>query len=291
MDIVPSFMQDSIGTSPTISGFDLRFMENHLRIGQIMEVYAPSHARNLSKRVYEYEVLLYVYNENRSFTTKKVTAVVSDTFGAIADSFSYTPRKNTANNVSALPTSKGSLVLVLCVNSDMQQSVIVGGYPNNNLPPVSEDLGHHLSFEFNGVRFNIDRDGQVVIQRRGPTNDDGTVVSGQEEYGGATVLMTTDGNISIQSGNGNHVKVDLDATNGSLNLSCTEGVVINSGQYSMVQGENLATAITSLMTAIATATTALGTAPMTGASLGGIVNTALGQFQPSSFLSAKNKVD
>jgi hypothetical protein len=292
MFVPPSFVIEDL-SAPVASpnGIDLRYAENELRLGQVSEVYAPTDSRNRSKKFYEYDVLMFIANKNTTSSTKMVRALAMDTFGAVADTVSYTFRKTTAKNVPSLKFNKGSRVLVLCVNSDIHQSVIIGGYPNNNIVPPKEDLGHHLSFEFNGVQFNIDKDGQVTIKRRGPTNDDGTVVSDQEANGGATVLMTSDGSVSVQSGNGNHVKVDLDATNGSLNLSCTEGVIINSGQYSMVQGENLATAITSLMTAIATATTALGTAPLTGASLGGIINTALGQFQPSSFLSAKNKVD
>ena len=292
MFVPPSFVIEDLSAPVAApNGIDLRYAENELRLGQVSEVYSPTDSGNRSKRFYEYDVLLFVANKNTTASTKMVRALAMDTFGSVADSVSYTFRKTTAKNVPSLKFNKGSRVLVLCVNSDIHQSVIIGGYPNNNIVPPQEDLGHHLSFEFNGVQFNIDKDGQVAIKRRGATNDDGTVISGQEENGGATVLMTTDGSVSIQSGNGNHVKVDLDATNGSLNLSCTEGVVINSGDSPMVKGDKLKDAVTSLVQGILAGFNAIVPGGP-GSAATPIVQQALNQFQlDTSFLSAKNKVD
>lgn len=289
--VIPSYLVGEVSFPDNTSNFLLNYREDSLRIGVVEEIIPPSSGQSKTKRVYEYNVGIMYYKGTGNLTyLKYYNCVQMDSFGSVADSYKATFRLG-PQDASQIPYTKGSKVLVLCVNSDTSQGVIIGGYPNNNLPPVSEDLGHHLSFEFNGVQFNIDKDGQVVIKRRGPTNDDGTVVSGQEEGGGATVLMTTDGSVSIQSGNGNHVKVDLDATNGSLNLSCTEGVVINSGDQSMVRGENLKDAVTSLVQGILAGFNAIVPGGP-GSAATPIVQQALSQFQlDTSFLSVKNKVD
>jgi hypothetical protein len=288
--VVPSFLaNDVVSTTQAASGFSLNLNEYALRLGQVTQVIPPNSPDNRGGKHYEYEVLAFVSDGRGNMIAKTYyNCVVSDIFGSAADSFTYTQRKSTATNPSNYYLSKGSNVAILCVNGSTFQPLIVGGYPNAGTQPATEDLGHHLSFEFNGVQFNIDKDGQVAIKRRGPTNDDGTVVSGQEENGGATVLMTSDGSLSIQSGNGNQVKVDLDATNGSLNLTCTEGVVINSGSYSMVQGEKIAASITTLMTTIAANLVPI--AP-NGAAIAGVINGAMANFKSSDFLSTKNKVD
>jgi hypothetical protein len=290
--VVPSFLKKDIGRSSPRSGFIANLQEFALRLGNVVATYPPSDKRNLSKKYNEYDVLVYVYNGNGNVTPKTFyNCVVSDMFSSVADRVSYTPRKTTAASPQGYALSKGSLVAVMCANGDTTQGIIIGGYPNNNLPTVSEDLGHHLSFEFNGVQFNIDKDGQVTIKRRGPTNDDGTVVSDQEANGGATVLMTSDGSVSVQSGNGNHVKVDLDATNGSLNLSCTEGVIINSATSPMVLGDKLVDAVSSLVNGIVSGLNAIVPGGPGSAAVP-LVQQALLQFQSdTSFLSAKNKVD
>jgi hypothetical protein len=291
--VVPSFLaNDVVSTTQAASGFSLNLNEYALRLGQVTQVIPPNSPDNRGGKHYEYEVLAFVSDGRGNMISKTYyNCVVSDIFGSVADSFTYTQRKSTATNPSNFYLSKGSNVAILCVNGSTFQPLIVGGYPNAGTQPPTEDLGHHLSFEFNGVQFNIDKDGQVTIKRRGPTNDDGTVVSDQEANGGATVLMTSDGSVSVQSGNGNHVKVDLDATNGSLNLSCTEGVIINSGQYSMVRGETIKDSVATLVQGVIDALNAI---PAGGPGSAAVLpaSKALAQFQAdTSFLSAKNKVD
>jgi hypothetical protein len=284
-------LTDLIDVNRSPSGVDLRYSENNLRIGQVSNIYHTDSDQNYSKQYVEYEVTLFRTNANKTNTPVTVRCVTVDLFGSVADKMSFTPRKSTAFSSGNAFSNVGSMVLVLCVDSDLHQGVIVGGYPNNNLPTLKQNLGHHLSFEFNGVRFNIDKDGQVAVKRRGPTNDDGAVVSGQETNGGATVLMTSDGSVSIQSGNGNEVKVDLDATNGSLNLTCTEGVVINSGGYSMVRGETIRDSVATLVQGVINA---LAAVPAGGPNSAAVVpaSNVLAQFKAdTSFLSTKNKVD
>jgi hypothetical protein len=289
--VIPSYLIGEVTAPDNTSNFFLNYREDSLRIGVIEEIIPPTSEKSKTKRSYEYNVGVMYYRGTSNLSyLKYYNCVQMDTFGSSADRFNATFRVG-PQDASQIPFLKGSKVLVLCVNSDTSQGVIVGGYPNENTEPPTEDLGHHLSFEFNGVQFNIDKDGQVAIKRRGPTNDDGTVVSGQETNGGATVLMTSDGSVSIQSGNGSEVKVDLDATNGSLNLTCTEGVVINSGGYSMVRGETIKDSVVTLVQGVINALNAI---PAGGPGSAAVIpaSNALAQFKAdTSFLSTKNKVD
>lgn len=285
--VVPSYLRPSIGVPNTISNFTLNYSENSLRTGVVEEIFPPTHPQNRSKRYSEYNVgVIYNRGTGPASYTRYFNCIQMDTFGSFADHFNATLRKST-QSPKDVSLTKGARVLVLCVNDDTTQGVIIGNLPNSNVPVVQEDLGHHLSFEFNGVQVEINKDGELSLTRKGPTDEAGNVLSGFEDGAGATIKMAASGNIEMSSGQ-NVVSVALDGENGSLNLTCTEGVVINSGSQSMVQGENLAASITTLMNTIATNVAAI--AP-NGAAIAGVINGAMANFRSSDFLSTKNKVD
>jgi hypothetical protein len=212
-----------------------------------------------------------------------------DTFGAFADHFSATLRRSD-KSPKDVSLTKGARVLVLCVNDDTNQGVIIGNLPNANVPVVQEDLGHHLSFEFNGVKVEINRDGELSIARKGPTDEAGNVLSGYEDGAGAVIKMSASGNVELSSGQ-NVVSVALNGENGSLNLTCTEGVVINSATSPMVLGDKLVDAVSNLVNGIVNGLNLIVPGGPGSAAVP-VVQQALLQFQAdTSFLSAKNKVD
>lgn len=290
--VVPSYLASSVSAPETMSNFSLNYSEMSLRTGIVEEVLPPTHPQNRSKRHTEYHLgIIYYRGTGPVSYTRYFNCIQMDTFGSFADHFNATLRKST-QSPKDVSLTKGARVLVLCVNDDTTQGIIIGNLPNSNVPVVQEDLGHHLSFEFNGVKVEISKNGELSLTRKGPTDEAGNVLSGFEDGAGATIKMAASGNIEMSSGQ-NVVSVALDGENGSLNLTCTEGVVINSGPYSMVQGENLATAITTLFTVVSTALKAPGvsTAPLTGGVLAGFIDAALKGFDSTTFLSTKNKVD
>ena len=290
------------------SGFLQNLSENNLRMGYVTNAYAPTDTQNASKRHYEYDVMCYVTNSNGKVTPKEYfKCVVMDTFGAAADSFYFTPRNIKANEVDTTPISKGSCVLILCVNSDMNQGVIIGGYPNLDTDPITDktDLGHHLRFVFNGIQVSINDDGSISMVRNGATDNSGAVKDQYKDNGGASVKMEADGSITVASGTSNAVSMKLDPVNGQINLTgkgdvtvkCDtgSGLVINDGTHPMVRGDEMMSAITALMNSVAQSLTAITPGPATTGGVAAVpaIQAAIAQFQSKTtqILSSSNKVD
>jgi hypothetical protein len=290
------------------SGFIQNLSENNLRMGYVTNSYASTDAQNSSKSHYQYDVMCYVSNSNGKVTPKEYfKCVVMDTFGAAADSFYFTPRSIKADEINTTPFSKGSCVLILCVNSDMNQGVIIGGYPNLDTKPVTDstDLGHHLRFLFNGVQISINDDGSVSMVRNGATDDLGEVKSQYKDNGGATVKMETDGSVMVSSGTSNAVSIKLDPSSGQINLTSKgdvtvkcdtgKGLVINEGSHPMVRGDEMVNAIVSLMNGVANSLNAITPGAATTGGVAAIpgIQAAIAQFQAQStqYLSNFNKVD
>jgi hypothetical protein len=301
--VIPSYLIRNISPPDNTSNFVRNYQEDSLRIGVIEEIIPPSSPQSRSKKQYEYIVgVLYYKGTSTLSYTKYYNCVQMDMFGSVADKYHSTLRKGT-NDSSKAPFTKGAKVLILCVNSDTSQGVIVGGFPNNNVSTADEQAGHHLSFEFNGIQVNINNEGELLLNRRGPTDENGKVLSESEEYGGAQVKLLSDGSVSISSGTSTVVSMTLSPESGKVNLTCDgnveidcgtgNGVVVNQGTHPMVRGDELVSALATLVNGIAQSLTAITPSSPAGAAAIPGIQAALAQFQASTaqFFSSGNKVD
>jgi hypothetical protein len=288
------------------SGFVTNLSENNLRVGYVINSYAPTDSQNFSKKHYEYDVMAYVSNGSGKVTPKTYfRCVTMDTFGSTADFFYHTPRPMKADEVNSTSISMGSYVLLLCVNSDVSQGVIIGARPSIDVPQVTDktDLGHHLKWQFNGMSVTIDKEGSLTIVRNGATEDSGEVKSQYKDNGGATVKMETDGSVTVSSGTSNAVSIKLDPSSGQINLTSKgdvtvkcdtgKGLVINEGSHPMVRGDEMVNAIVSLMNGVANSLSAITAATPSGSLAIPSIQAAIAQFQAQStqYLSNFNKVD
>ena len=307
MEIYPSFFQKCLSYEPDPTGKELRMSEFKLRTGYVTEIFLPSDKKNVSKKYNEYLVDVLVMESGP--TIKSYTAVVSDIFASLADSMQFTPRVTKTGFPGNVQFGKGSTVAILCVNSDIQQALIIGGWPNQNLPVISDqpDKGHHLSFEFNGVQFDIDNDGNMKLVRKGATDEDGKVKEGYTEGSGATIKLSKDGSVFVQTGSDKKMSLNLNANSGEVNLisdgnvnincngqnlNVSGQVVVNDGTHPMVRGDNLVTAISTLVNTIATSLAGGLATPQQGAAATATITAALAKFtSDTSILSLGNKVD
>lgn len=291
--VVPSYLQSAMGVSDPTSNVVLNYSEVSLRTGIVEEILPPSHPRNRSKRHTEYNVgIAHVRGAGTVSYKKFYSCVQMDTFGAFADTFQATLRKST-KGLGQLSMVKGARVLVLCVNDDTAQGVIIGNLPNGAAAPTKEDLGHHLKFEFNGVLIEINKDGEVGITTKGPTDEDGNILPDYDPDAATNIKMLKSGNVEIRSGYSGSANIVLDAQNGTINLNCVDGgLVVNSGKYSMVRGEEMLSAMESMYQTMINALNALVPAG-TGSAGAAQAQLALSTFQStkSNLLSSKNKVE
>jgi hypothetical protein len=168
-----------------------------LRFGEVKEVVWPSSAHSYTKTTVEYVVQVMHRNGNNTpSTTTFRGCTVSNLFGGTADRFSATLR---ADPNTDKPFGVGAKVLLLCLDGNQQRSIILGGIKDTASSQVdnSED-GHHLFFEFNGIRFTVDKEGQATVLFRGATKADGTLSDDADtEAEGTKVSFTREGNVTI----------------------------------------------------------------------------------------------
>lgn len=205
--ILPSWMKVASGAP---SGAVLAMNDPYLRIGRVARIHYPEQATNANKRATEYDVEVQYADIGGAHTTQVYPRCqVVSLFGAIADQSRFTPRRKTSTpNDEA--NDEGSLVLLLCVNGNSRQGVILGGFPHPQVTPDKKEDGHNLSFSFNGISFKINKDGELTVQYRGATKDDGTLDDNANANAeGSTVTFLKDGSVQIQTKDDNqHILVD-----------------------------------------------------------------------------------
>ena len=197
-----------------------------LKVGQIEESFCIDTDGNVRKSRTEYDVLVNESLGDNSTSQMMYRRVVSkDLFGGIADFFQFTYRKNKVDEGRDTPFRNGSLVLLLCLNGSAEDAVIIGGLKHpDNANECTEDEGHNLKFEFNGINFEIDKDGAMTLLFRGPTDADGKVLDGFEESGGTTIKIEKDGSYEVNTGeDANPTKLRLDKTDKTVELISENG--------------------------------------------------------------------
>ncbi len=161
-----------------------KFVNNNvsLKIGQIIDINYPSEQNGFKTITYNVLVNEKTDSYNQYYL---YNCQLSDKFGGLADYFTYTLRKN-EKDIQGITKGTveftdllGSYVLISLINGSAGTPIILGGLPFVNIPkesnrkvPTEED-GHHLKFLFNGVKIDINKHGELFIQRQGPTADNG----------------------------------------------------------------------------------------------------------------------
>ncbi len=206
--VVPSWM-----TLSSSDNFD-QFVNNNvsLKIGQVVEINYPSDENNF--KTITYNVLINEKNDSyNQFVLYNCQLV--DKFGGLADYTNYTLRKND-KDISGVTEGEveskdllGSYVLVGLINGSAATPIILGGLPFIDLPddskrklPTKED-GHCLTFEFNGVNLNINKDGELLVQKYGPTKSDGTLDTdlSNKDQANSFIQINKDGDIKLSTTN------------------------------------------------------------------------------------------
>lgn len=194
--VIPSIFQTA--DTDKLSKENLNNGQFALKIGNIEEIIYPDDKRNIRKNKIEYTVQVKERQGNRGFVvTRYRNVVTSDLFGGIADSIEFTHRPSTSQTEQDPIFRDGSSVILLCLHGDTSQAFIVGGMRHNSQKKKisKKERGHFFEFEFNGVNFEINKDGEMAITYKGKTDIDGTQ---QAKSTSPTVInINKDGDFSI----------------------------------------------------------------------------------------------
>jgi len=195
---IPSYL--SVSSRGSSAGSTSMLNDYVLRFGEIKKVVFPDDPQSYGKRTVEYEVEVQYREGNGSPVTSIYRGCTTSTlFGGAADRFHATLRPDTSGSNSAIGT--GSKVLLLCLSGDQQKAIILGGVEDPSVArQEKKDTGHNLHFEFNGVRFTIDAEGQAVMTFRGATKANGKLSDKADPAAeGSFIKFSKNGSILIGS--------------------------------------------------------------------------------------------
>lgn len=207
-----------------------------LKIGVVVEIIELEDKSNVSKITTEYNVMTIESQNNHVY--KNCMSV--DGFGGVADFFNKKLRATSdalkAEKRSALDKQNGSIVLLLCIDGHSEQAVIIGSiaHPDRKNGKLSTDKGHHLEGEFNGINWQIDKDGALTIKFNSATDNDGNYKD--SAAGGSTFKMEKDG--SIEASDGSKEKIRIDKTSKSVDVSAAKDISLTADANANIKAKS-----------------------------------------------------
>jgi hypothetical protein len=237
-----------------------------LQAGQVVAIVPIDDKNSLSKKYTEYHVL--VNEENTNILYKNVR--VKDVFGGKNDFNEIgIPSGDKVDKVSLERPEKrvGAQVLLLCMYGRKDEAIIIGGLQHSGirakqddsnadktgvpelsgssdsidadmkalptlLPGAKAEDGQRILGEFNGLRWNINKDGELTVMFQGVKNKDGKLTNNagisvlKFNSSGEVIILDkedqeikispADKMITIDSGSGH--KIEIDKTNGVIRM-------------------------------------------------------------------------
>jgi hypothetical protein len=214
-----------------------------LRRGEVQDIVYPDDKRSLSKKYNEYRVLVQMRDgEGAGTSADFYNCVLINDLASGADFSTFTLRPNSKKSE---PSGNGSKVLVLCINGDNSQAIILGGVRDGDQDFDTKDLGHHSIQQFNGIRQEINKEGELTITFKGATKTDGSLAEGADSSASGTSLkFARDGSLELAHDDQHLVidhpnkKVELVAAK-ELDLSGPTGVNIDSNATVKITAANI----------------------------------------------------
>lgn len=228
------------------------FGNTSLRVGLVLEKLEEDDEKNISKLGPEYNVMTIEQDQqNGSSTSIYKNCINIDAFGGVADYFQFTHRAakdpKKAKKKGSLKEETGSIVLLLCLDGNSEKAIILKSIHNPKKNKVlTKDKGHHLEGEFNGVNWQVDKDGALKITFKSATEDDGTPKD--DEAGGTFVEINKQGSVDINTGEDDKNYIRMDKPNSDIGLkadhhiglTAKENIGFNAGKdLNMTVGKDL----------------------------------------------------
>lgn len=250
--VVPSYLSLEDRTTAQNDGWT----NFPLRMGEVYDIIYPKDPRSISGQVIEYLVLVQHFDHENMTGSSRVYShcVLLNSLGSFADKFVFTLRPSKQNNqdiANPKEISKGSKVLLLCINGDHTNAVIIGGIRDqgDKQDLEAQSKGHFLHFVFNGIQVNINNDGEMELSYLGKTDIKGkTEVS--DDITGTKVALLKNGNFKVSTNGGNQsftinheshtIEVQADSAwninvNGDANIKAGSSVSIQGGSTVNIQ--------------------------------------------------------
>ena len=202
--------------SPEDSSYeDNTFNNTSLKYGIIVECYDINDEKNMNKKAPEYRVKAIEQSGQSSVESKYYQNCISiDGFGGVSDYFEYKLRpiktdesESPATTAMDFDKQYGNMVLLLCLDGSTDKAIIIKSLPHKtrktNLTPENE---LHLQGEYNGINWQINKDGELIVEYKSKTNDKGEPQD--ETAGGSTITVNKEGSIEFVADDKNYIVID-----------------------------------------------------------------------------------
>lgn len=197
-----------------------------LRTGIVTNIYYPDDANNVSGKFIEYDVAVSEQLPGGGTTISTYrNCKVSNMFGADNNNSTYTLQADTDLDQD---TTNAAIVTLLCIDgrSDGGQAMIMGGLNSPNGPAYTSADGQFYDFNFNGINYNINKDGEWTITFSSPIDEEGN--QSNKAAAGTMVKIDKDGRVKISDNEGQSWDIDRVAktstwTNGNDSILIDKG--------------------------------------------------------------------
>jgi len=177
-----------------------------LKVGIVTDILYPDEEKNLSKKFIEYNVMAseLQMNGNMNMTVYR-NCTVQNAFGMSNNNLTYTLQIDKSEDGRM---EFGSLVLLLCISgqSTNGQAVIIGGFSHPDNPKYTKEDGQFYDFNFNGINYNINKDGEWTLTFNSPL--DSQKKKANEQASGTQIKIDKDGRIKISDNEGQFWELD-----------------------------------------------------------------------------------
>ena len=196
--IVPSYQKLHTAEVREQNATTLTNFNYGLRIGYVAAVYLPNTEDNETAKFTEYDVVCHHFDAAGGETyVRYQRARLMTGFSSAADFETFSLRSPT-NSDASKPITTGSRVLLLCVNGRTNSAYIIGAAPHPKSAGATEEDGHFYKFQFNGILFAVNKDGELEISFKGATKEDGELTDEADpEASGTKLSITKEGNFVI----------------------------------------------------------------------------------------------
>ncbi len=221
----------------------------------VVAVIPPDDARNQNQKSTEYDVECLV-SDGQGNPAPQIykSCVLGSLFATPGDYTKWALRAEKRDREKNKVEEAGSQVLVVCPNGLARAPIIVGAVPNPESPVDDKEDGYFFKFRFNGVDLGINKDGEFVIKRSGPTKFDGKPNDDGDKDKATTITLTKEGSITIVMGDdGKQVKLE------NKDADCV--FTVGSGEKSAAVAEELKTLYGKLKDYVENAQVATGMGP------------------------------
>jgi hypothetical protein len=162
------------------NSYNKSFNDLTLKVGIVIKKYDTDDANNITKAAPEYDVL--AVSQEKDMGTASVIykrCQVLQNFGGIGDFMEHKLREPDKDPLKPKENEdpkeeNGSIVLLMCLHGSQDNGIIIGALQHpKRKTTLTPDKGHHLEGEFNGVNWQINKDGELLLTYKSKTDNDG----------------------------------------------------------------------------------------------------------------------